>query len=35
MARRAIAEYIAWYNGTLRYSTLGYRSPPNSNKIKK
>jgi hypothetical protein len=32
MARRAIIEYIAWYNGTLLHSTLGYRSPPNSNK---
>jgi hypothetical protein len=32
MARRAIVEYIAWYNGTLLHSTLGYRRPPNSNK---
>ena len=32
MARRAIVEYIARYNGTLLHSTLGYRSPPNSNK---
>ena len=32
MARRAIAGYIAWYNGTLVHSTLGYRSPPNSDK---
>jgi hypothetical protein len=32
MARRAIVEYIAWYNGTLLHSTLGYRSLPNSNK---
>jgi len=24
--RRAVVEYIAWYNGT-RHSTLGYRSP--------
>ena len=32
MARRAIVEYIAWYNGTLLHSTPGYRSPPNSNK---
>jgi transposase InsO family protein len=30
MARRAIVEYIAWYNGTRLHSTLGYRSPPNS-----
>jgi transposase InsO family protein len=27
MARRAIVEYIAWYNGTRLHSTLGYRSP--------
>jgi transposase InsO family protein len=26
-ARRAVVEYIAWYNGTRLYSTLGYRSP--------
>jgi transposase InsO family protein len=26
-ACRAIVEYIAWYNGTRRHSTLGYRSP--------
>src|SRR6266851_2441895 len=32
MARSAIVEYIAWYKGTLLHSTLGYRSPPNSNK---
>ena len=30
MARRAIVEYIAWYNGTRLHITLGYRSPPNS-----
>ena len=24
---RAVVEYIAWYNGTHRHSTLGYRSP--------
>jgi len=38
MARRAIVEYIAWYNGTRLPSTLGYRSPAEyeeSNKIKK
>jgi transposase InsO family protein len=29
-ARRAIVEYIAWYNGTRLHSTLGYRSLPNS-----
>jgi len=27
MARRAIVEYIAWYNGTRLHITLGYRSP--------
>jgi transposase InsO family protein len=27
IARRAIVEYIAWYNGTRLHSTLGYRSP--------
>jgi putative transposase len=27
MARRAIVEYISWYNGTRLHSTLGYRSP--------
>jgi len=26
-ARRAIVEYIAWYNGIRLHSTLGYRSP--------
>jgi transposase InsO family protein len=38
MARRAIVEYIAWYNGTRLHSTLGYRSPAEfeeNNKIKK
>jgi transposase InsO family protein len=25
--RRAIVEYIAWYNGARLHSTLGYRSP--------
>jgi putative transposase len=37
-ARRAIIEYIAWYNGTRRQSTLGYRSPAEfeeTGKIKK
>jgi transposase InsO family protein len=37
MARRAIVEYIAWYNGTRLASTLGYRSPAEyeeHNKIK-
>ena len=27
MARRAVVDYIAWYNGTRPHSTLGYRSP--------
>jgi transposase InsO family protein len=38
MARRALVEYIAWYNGTRLHSTLGYRSPAEfeeHNKIKK
>jgi transposase InsO family protein len=38
IARRAIVEYIAWYNGTRLHSTLGYRSPAEfeeDNKIKK
>ena len=26
-ARRAIVEYIGWYNGTRLHSTLGYQSP--------
>jgi transposase InsO family protein len=26
-ARRAIVEYIGWYNGTRLHSTLDYRSP--------
>jgi transposase InsO family protein len=26
-ARRAVGEYIAWYNGTRLHSSLGYRSP--------
>lgn len=26
-ARRAVVECIAWYNGTRRHITLGYRSP--------
>jgi transposase InsO family protein len=38
MARRAVVEYIAWYNGTRLHSTLGYRSPAEyeeDNKIRK
>jgi putative transposase len=27
MARRALVEYIGWYNGTRLHSSLGYRSP--------
>jgi putative transposase len=27
MARRAIVEYVAWYNGTRLHSTLGDKSP--------
>jgi transposase InsO family protein len=27
IARRAIVEYIAWYNGTRLHSTLGYKTP--------
>jgi putative transposase len=27
MPRRAIVEYIAWYNGTRLHSTLGYKTP--------
>jgi transposase InsO family protein len=26
-ARRAIVDYIGWYNGTRLHSALGYRSP--------
>ena len=26
-ARRAVVEYIAWYNGTRLHSSLGYLSP--------
>ena len=38
MARQAIVEYIAWYNGTRPHSALGYRGPAEfeeDNKIKK
>jgi putative transposase len=37
MARRAVVEYIAWYNGTRLHSPLSYRSPAEfeqQNKIK-
>jgi putative transposase len=26
-ARRAVAEYTGWYNGTRLHSTMGYHSP--------
>lgn len=29
-ARRAIVEYIAWYNGTRLHSALGYLTPTSS-----
>jgi len=29
-ARRAMTEYIAWYNGTRLHSALGYKLPPNA-----
>jgi transposase InsO family protein len=38
MARRAVVDYIGWYNGTRLHSTLGYRSPAEyeeQNKIRK
>jgi transposase InsO family protein len=38
MARRAIVEYIAWYNGTRLHSTIGYKTPvefEEDSKIKK
>ena len=28
-ARRAVVEYITWYNGTRPHSSLGYEAPPN------
>ena len=27
MARRAVVDYIAWYNGSRLHSTLRYRTP--------
>ena len=38
MAKRAIVEYIGWYNGTRLHSILGYRSPAEyeeASKVKK
>lgn len=33
-ARRAIVEYIGWYNGTRLHSTPGYLSPAESGAAK-
>ena len=33
MARRAVVDYIAWYNSTRLHSTLGYRTPNEYEKI--
>jgi putative transposase len=38
MARRAVVDYIAWYNGSRLHSTLGYKTTveyEEDNKIKK
>jgi putative transposase len=38
VGRRAVVEYIAWYNGTRPHSALSYRSPAEyeeQNKIRK
>ncbi len=32
MTKRAIVEYIGWYNGTRLHSTLGTAAPPSSRK---
>lgn len=33
MARRAVVDYIAWYNSTRLHSTLGYLTPNEYEKI--
>jgi len=35
MAKRAIVEYIGWYNGTRLHSTPGHRSPAQFEKTSK
>jgi transposase InsO family protein len=33
MARRAVVEYIGWYNGARLHSTLDYRSLPRDEEL--